>query len=107
MAFKSSVLLIVGVTIGLAVSQAAQAKKVQLEGHYSKAQVKAACANAGGQDFEGEGVYGCEHPENETSVYCNSTECWGFVPDRRVTGGAGTQASQVVKNPLIGVLTGK
>jgi hypothetical protein len=107
MAFKPSVLLIAGVAIGLAVSQAAQAKRVQLEGHFSQSQMKAACANAGGTDYVEGDVYGCEHEGNETSVYCNSSECWGYVPDRRITGGSGTQANQVTKDPLTGVLRGQ
>lgn len=107
MAFKPSVLFVSAVAIGLAISQAAEAKRVQLEGHYSQSQIKAACAKAGGEDYaEGE-VYGCENPGNGTSVYCNSKECWGFTPGRLVTGASGTQAGQVVKDPLAGVLSGQ
>jgi hypothetical protein len=107
MAFKPSVLLVAGIVAGLAISQAAQAKRVQLEGHYSQSQVKAACAKAGGTDYADGGVYGCEHEGNGTSVYCNSKECWGYTPDRIVTGNSGNQASQVVKDPLAAVLRGQ
>ena len=104
MTIKSPFFLAAMMFAGLAMSQSAEAREVQLQGHYSQSQVKAACDKAGGQDFEGEGVYGCENPGNGTSVYCDSKKCWGFVPDRLATGGSGTQASQVVKDPLLGVL---
>jgi hypothetical protein len=100
---RAPIFLAASILAGLAFSQAAEAKRVQLEGHYSKSQIKAACAQAGGEDYIDGSVYGCENPDEGTSVYCNSSECWGYVPDSSKIVSAGTAtAGMKKKDPPLG-----
>jgi hypothetical protein len=65
----------------------AQAERVQLQGTYTKGQIKTACSNAGGEYIESGSTYGCENPKKQTSVYCNPDQgCFGYVP--RMASGA-------------------
>ena len=94
----------VAILAGFAMSQSAEARRVQLQKHYSKAQIKAACDAAGGEESIEGSTYGCEVPSNGTSVYCNSKECWGYVPDSSKIGTTGLATANV---PISDVLKGQ
>jgi hypothetical protein len=68
-------------------AQSAEAKRVSIGGTHSAAEIKATCANVGGEYIEQGSTYGCEKPDKGTSVYCNDGKCHGYVPDKPAGGG--------------------
>ena len=105
MMIRTPVLLAAAIIAGLAMSQSAEARRVQLERHYTKAQIKAACDAAGVTESVEGSTYGCEVQSQGTSVYCNNSECWGYVPESSKIANTGLATTgQATKEPPLSAL---
>ena len=88
----------------------AQARRVKISGLHSQAQIRQACADAGGWSWGGFGPYGCVNDSKGTSITCTpGGECTGEVPDfRGPSGGPSGSSGPSASGPgMGGMLPGK